>query len=130
MKVDIAQIKKDRANGVIVSLQTWDALVAYASELEIQSEAAKDVLAERQRQLYVEGFHAARDDQYVKGELGLAASAYACTASPDMHLDWIPGNWPWGANWYKPKSRRQNMVKAGALILAEIERLDRVEKKG
>jgi hypothetical protein len=33
--------------------------------------------------------------------------------------------WPWDASWWKPASNRRNLVKAGALILAEIERLDR-----
>lgn len=29
-------------------------------------------------------------------------------------------------DWWKPKDRRRNLVKAGALIVAEIERLDRL----
>jgi hypothetical protein len=33
--------------------------------------------------------------------------------------------WPWSIDWCKPGDRRQNLVKAGALIIAEIERLDR-----
>ena len=33
--------------------------------------------------------------------------------------------WPWAAEWWKPKDCRRNLVRAGALILAEIERLDR-----
>jgi len=37
-----------------------------------------------------------------------------------------PKNWPWNAGWWKPSDRRRNLVKAGALILAEIERLDRL----
>ena len=37
-----------------------------------------------------------------------------------------PKNWPWDAGWWKPSDRRRNLVKAGALILAEIERLDRL----
>lgn len=36
-----------------------------------------------------------------------------------------PRNWPWHRVWWKPSTRRRNLVKAGALILAEIERLDR-----
>ena len=35
--------------------------------------------------------------------------------------------WPWGASTFKPSDdRRRDMVKAAALLLAEIERLDRV----
>lgn len=36
-----------------------------------------------------------------------------------------PWGWPWDASWWKPNARRRNLVKAGALILAEIERIDR-----
>jgi len=33
--------------------------------------------------------------------------------------------WTWERAWWKPTTRRRDLVKAGALILAEIERLDR-----
>ena len=37
-----------------------------------------------------------------------------------------PGpDWPWAPEWWKPSSYRRNLIKAGALIIAEIERLDR-----
>lgn len=32
--------------------------------------------------------------------------------------------WPWSLNWFKPSSPRRDLVKAGALILTEIERID------
>ena len=38
--------------------------------------------------------------------------------------------WPWLSSWWKPSTNRRDLVKAGALILAEIERLDRAEKVG
>ena len=38
-----------------------------------------------------------------------------------------PATWPFAAQWWKPVSRRRSLVKAAALILAEIERLDRAE---
>ncbi len=39
----------------------------------------------------------------------------------------VPEGWPesWASCWFKPKDRRRDLIKAGALILAEIERLDR-----
>jgi hypothetical protein len=37
--------------------------------------------------------------------------------------------WPWDRKWWKPKDRRRDLVRAGALILAEIERLDRAAAK-
>lgn len=33
--------------------------------------------------------------------------------------------WPWSGEWWKPKDRRRDLVRAAALIVAEIERLDR-----
>ena len=37
----------------------------------------------------------------------------------------IPYYWPWDPAWWKPIDPRCDLVKAGALILAEIERIDR-----
>ena len=35
----------------------------------------------------------------------------------------------WGLDWLKPKSPRRDLVRAAALIVAEIERLDRIKPK-
>jgi hypothetical protein len=40
-------------------------------------------------------------------------------------IDVIAMLWPWGGNWWKPKGRRRDLVRAAALIVAEIERIDR-----
>jgi hypothetical protein len=40
----------------------------------------------------------------------------------DVRSQW-PGGWDW--SWFKPTTPRRDLVKAGALIVAEIERLDR-----
>ncbi|MBB2196599.1 hypothetical protein HLH44_03815 [Gluconacetobacter sp. 1c LMG 22058] len=83
----------------------------------------RDVLHERERQRRVEGFTAARDDQYKTGELRRAAVSYVLnTLNSPKAFDW----WPWDLAWLKPHGTRRDLVKAGALILAEIERLDRV----
>jgi hypothetical protein len=37
----------------------------------------------------------------------------------------IASIWPWDRAYWKPRGPRNNLVKAGALILAEIERIDR-----
>lgn len=42
----------------------------------------------------------------------------------------IPRLWAWHSRWWKPKDRRCNLVRAGALIVAEIERLDRAAALG
>lgn len=85
------------------------------------TKAAQDVLAERQRQIEVEGWTLAHDDQHLDGELPTLAAMYALGGSPA----WVEG--AVGIHdWYRPKDVRRDLVKAGALILAEIERLDRM----
>jgi len=85
--------------------------------------AALDVVLERQRQVGGEGFSLYRDDGYASGELARAASVYARLAG---QAGTMSTDWPWGQSTFKPSAdRRRDMVKAGALILAEIERLDR-----
>jgi len=87
------------------------------------SKAAQDVLAERKRQIEVEGWSPAHDDDHNDRSLSKAAALY----SGDRRK-WnkaAPPDWPWDTSWWKPKSIREDLVRAGALILAEIERLDR-----
>jgi hypothetical protein len=42
------------------------------------------------------------------------------------HEKGVPMGWPWDATWWKPKDRRSNLIRAGALMLAEKERLGRI----
>jgi hypothetical protein len=94
------------------------------------TQAAHDVLAERQRQIEKEGWTPEHDEAYKPGELAQAASCYALWAFVAEALpNWVPPSWPWHDVWWKPASPRRSLVKAAALILAEIERLDRVEAK-
>ena len=87
--------------------------------MSVQNRAARDVLAERQRQISAEGWTPEHDDEHAGGELRMAAVALAL---PN------PAMWPttWGG-WsaMKDKGLRRNLVRATALMLAEIERLDR-----
>jgi hypothetical protein len=83
---------------------------------------AMAVLAERQRQIDGEGFSAADDDQRPRGELALAGACYATNMGGD---NFPPKAWPWGADWWRPDGVRRDLVKAGALIIAEGERCDR-----
>lgn len=91
--------------------------------------AALRVLEERLRQIDGEGYTAERDDQYTRGQLADAAGAYAFWAyTCNMHhyeVTTIPPSWPWRPEHWKPTNQRQMLVRAGALILAEIARLDR-----
>lgn len=85
--------------------------------------AARDVIQERQRQLTGKGYSLCRDDAYTDGQLADAAATYAtCAGRPGA----LHSMWPWKQDTFKPSAdRRRDLVKAGALILAEIERLDR-----
>ncbi|MDS7874704.1 ead/Ea22-like family protein [Klebsiella pasteurii] len=85
--------------------------------------AATDVLAERQRQITAEGWTPEHDDEYQHCEMAVSAACYIM-ADDDPRAD-VPELWPWPSEWWKPKDVRRDLVKAGALILAEIERLDR-----
>ena len=87
--------------------------------------AATDVLAERQRQIDKEGWIQGHDDEHSESELALAAACYAM-ASGGYAKGQVPPIWPWAMEWWKPSYGRRDLVKAGALILAEIERLDRM----
>ena len=85
---------------------------------------------ERQRQILQEGWTPENDDQHTQGELSAAAGSYALCASlieqgkpPHGRF---PGMWPFSQEWWKPSENNvRNLVKAGALIAAEIDRLQR-----
>ena len=86
------------------------------------SRAAWSIMAERRRQIDVEGWTPEHDDtEHTAGELANAAAAWARTQQ--IVMAW-PGNSPTDK---RSKPRRGQLVIAGALILAEIERLDRAE---
>ena len=87
------------------------------------SKAMKDVIAERLRQVNKEGFTYEHDDEHDACELAMAAAAY-CEHAINQD-DNIPGFWSWLEKDWNPKDRRRDLVRAAALIIAEIERLDR-----
>ena len=84
------------------------------------------IAEERQRQIEVEGWTPEHDDEHICGEMAQAA---ACYAHPNIvrRLDMV--GWPesWSIDYYKPTpdDRIRELAKAGALIAAEIDRLNR-----
>lgn len=91
--------------------------------------AAQDVLAERQRQIDVEGWTPEHDDEHDCEELARASACYSLFAS-GVPQEEVLKYWPWDRGWWKPSANnRRNLEKAGALNLAELERLDRVEAR-
>lgn len=100
----------------------------------------EEIAAERKRQIEVEGWTHAHDDQHVDRSLARAAatytvlSTYTDAAREDALVDAMRNSgstlfklWPhsWAKEWWKPKTRRSDLIRAAALIVAEIERLDR-----
>ncbi|EOV6170799.1 ead/Ea22-like family protein [Klebsiella pneumoniae] len=104
----------------------WDMRRQYNEQRTVTA-AAADVLAERKRQVTTEGWTPEHDDQHVNFEMAIAGGLYAISAVDSHHKlrNSAPSAWPWDRKWWKPDGPRRDLVKAGALILAEIERLDR-----
>ncbi|WP_427110799.1 hypothetical protein [Pseudomonas aeruginosa] len=100
-------------------------LLAAAPGKEVP-QAWLDVQAERRRQITAEGWTPDHDDLYCAAELPRAAAAYILSGANDE----APAIWPFSAKWWKPRDARANYMRAGALILAEIERLDRAAAAG
>ena len=109
----------------------WQARAAQSSQRAgvVQTAAARDVLTERGRQVSAEGWSPEHDDKHTNGQMAVAAGYYALACGfpheRDIGNGHLPNHWPWDAYWWKPRDHRRNLVRAGALILAEIERLDR-----
>ena len=91
------------------------------------------IAAERRRQIDVEGWSSEHDDhEQPKGQLLEAAVAYCRAARSAVRQEIYmlennpPKEWPWELEWWKPnRDPIRNLVKAGALIAAEIDRLQR-----
>lgn len=99
------------------------------------------IAAERRRQIDVEGWTPWHDDTHVEGQLVGAAINYAYLArfiavfnrhDGALHFGGLPprmAEWPrgWDSSWWKPDYADpiRNLEKAGALIAAEIDRLQR-----
>lgn len=89
------------------------------------------VMAERRRQIEVEGWSAEHDDGHRPGELSTAGAAYAVMAkdhlleSSGYVLFPPPAWWPWSVDWWKQTGFRRDLVKACALIVADGEKHDR-----
>ncbi len=90
--------------------------------------AIDDIAAERRRQIEVEGWTPEHDNLQSDDQLLDAAICYARYAATGWHFSEPPAAWPWGSKWWKPKDRRRDLVRAAALIAAEIDRLDRLEQ--
>lgn len=89
------------------------------------------IAEERQRQIEKEGWTSEHDATHQQGELADAAACYALTDDALIDMDYSWGNdmylrlWPFDLKWLKrdKNNRIRDLQKAGALIAAEIDRL-------
>lgn len=97
-----------------------------------------DIAKERERQMSAEGWTHAHDDSHDCGELAYAAACYAigqtsvggnvegpCGVDGRISATMSIKLWPWLTTRWKPKRTRENLIRAAALLVAEIERIDR-----
>lgn len=85
------------------------------------------IYRERRRQVGGEIWSTAHDDEHIRRELAAAAACYAWVASLDAegrakYAEHPPENFPWAPKWWKPKSWTRDLIRAAALIVAELER--------
>lgn len=87
-----------------------------------------EIEAERAKQI-AKGWTPEHDDEHGAGELAAAAASYALNASAKAGgfagYSAPPDAWPWDSGYWNPKEPRRDLIRAAALIFAEIERLDR-----
>ncbi len=123
----------------------YNKIVSNTEQQPVVSRAIQLIAAERQRQCSEEGWSTEHDDLHSRGELAKAAEAYLNAMEAVPHEDhngfctgvelkprtkWAPNPWPWDHAWWKPSDDPiRNLVKAGALIAAEIDRLIRTAKQ-
>lgn len=85
--------------------------------------------AERQRQIDKEKWTFEHDDEHKNGDLRDAAEAYLLQLRRRGHWSEknTPEMWPWDREFWKPSADPiRQLVKAGALIAAELDRLQRL----
>lgn len=93
------------------------------------------IAEERQRQIEAEGWTPQNDHQYTNRQLVRAAVCYCesdnmeFTTNDDGENLIESGYWPFDITWWKPTpdNRIRELQKAGALIAAEIDRLQRLQ---
>ncbi|HLN24208.1 MAG TPA: hypothetical protein VK558_09520 [Patescibacteria group bacterium] len=93
-----------------------------------------EIATERRRQTEAEGHVATHDDNH-PGEMAQAGGLYAynagcartaCVVDTSDSGSHIVHIWPWEDSSFKPKTVRRDLIRAAALIVAEIESIDRM----
>ncbi len=80
---------------------------------------------ERKRQVEIEGWTAEHDARHYEGDLAVAALCYIAHVVGVDRMMSVMDYWPWDKKWWKPtpKDPIKQLVKAGALIAAEIDKM-------
>jgi len=111
------------------------------AEKEVKKTGIQLITEERQRQIEVEGFAPEHDLGYVDDELAYAAVCYAIPGDNRIYVGDKPELWPFLEKYWKPakcefshdrnyiSERIRELQKAGALIAAEIDRLNNDQVK-
>lgn len=89
---------------------------------------AELISKERERQVNVEGYDKNHDSSHKYEELALAALAYANHAV-GVDTSSALSVWPWDEKYFKPKDPLKDLVRAGALIAAAIDRYKEESKQ-
>lgn len=99
------------------------------------------ITEERKRQIEVKGYTPEHDDTHTNGELAMSAAAYAARPNINVNIGKHQGVfltikrgmlWPFESSSFKPSysnDRKRELVKSVSLMIAEIERLQRLEEK-
>lgn len=101
------------------------------------------IAEERQRQIKKEGWTPKHDNTHTAGQLAMAAACYALNSVVPGGRNSVHAFWPWRRKDWKPankaemkrddekwrQDRIKDLVRAGALIAAEIDRLQRLTKQ-
>lgn len=120
---------------LITALENIERLKSVDTPCEEKVSGVYLIAKERQRQIDVEGWDIGHDDIHTEEQMAMAAACYAtseqlyakcCSKTTIAFVD----PWPWDAKWDKRKdtTRIRDLTKAGALIAAEIDRLQRKEE--
>ncbi len=130
-------IMRPTDKGTFVSLADYVALMNERNDLNNQLQARPvvlaEVMAERQKQI-AKGYTAEHDDEHCCDEIAAAATVLVM---PESCRDWlmhpdlgfgetlIDAMTPAGWGYIVPKERRENLITGIAMLVAEVERIDR-----
>ena len=97
---------------------------AYKENCLDYARGADLIREERRRQIEQEGYNDLHDRHHTPQVLCRAAAGYALHEDPSkLVADAAANLWPWSKEFWKPKDQLRNLVRAGALIAAAIDRL-------